>query len=130
MKSTYTAAIFVIAVAGNAIADDSLFTKQFSACMDESGGVTVAMLDCIAAETATQDAKLNSAYKKLGEQLTPARKKELLAAQRLWIQYRDANCNFYADPEGGTMAAVSSSDCVMQATASRAKELENFLEQP
>ena len=35
-----------------------------------------------------------------------------------------------ADPEGGTMAAVSSSDCVMQATASRAKELENFLEQP
>lgn len=61
-------------------------------------------------------------------QLSPARNKELQAAQRAWIKFRDANCNFYADPEGGTMATVSSNDCFMLATASRAKELEGFKE--
>ena len=86
------------------------------------------MLDCIGTETTTQDARLNGAYKKLATQLTPNRKKQLLTAQRLWIQYRDANCKFYADPDGGTMATVNASDCVLQATAARAKELENFLE--
>ncbi len=128
MKRTFVTAVLAITASGIAVADDSLLTKQFSVCMDNSGGVTVAMLDCIGAETTTQDARLNGAYKKLGAQLTPARKKQLVAAQRLWIQYRDANCGFYADPDGGTLATVSASDCVLQATASRAKELENLVQ--
>ncbi|MDA1379611.1 lysozyme inhibitor LprI family protein [Plesiomonas shigelloides subsp. oncorhynchi] len=77
-----------------------LFYKKYARCMDESGGVTASMLDCIGEETMTQDARLNGAYKKLGSQLAPDRKKQLVAAQRLWIQYRDANCRFYADPDG------------------------------
>jgi len=111
-----------------ASADDTGLTKQFSACMDKSGGVTVDMLDCIGAETKRQDARLNKAYKEVMPQLSPARKKQLQDTQRAWIKYRDANCNFYADPDGGTMATVSSNDCFMSATASRAKELESFKE--
>ena len=106
-------------------ADDGL-SQQFSACMDESGGVTVTMIDCIVAETKRQDSRLNKAYGDLMAQLPPARKKELQEAQRAWIKYRDANCSFYFDPEGGTMARVSSNDCVLSATAARAKELEGF----
>ena len=121
-------AVAVLISSSGAFADDGLLTKNFSVCLDKAGGVTASMLDCIGAELKTQDARLNGAYKKLSAQLNPARKKQLVAAQRLWIQYRDANCAFYADPDGGTMAGVSASDCLLQATASRAKELENFLD--
>ncbi|MBL0011041.1 MAG: DUF1311 domain-containing protein [Nitrosomonas sp.] len=96
--------------------------------MDKSGGVTVDMLDCIDAETNRQDARLNKAYKEAMPQLSQARKKQLQDAQHAWIKYQDANCNFYADPDGGTMATVSSNDCFMSTTASRAKELEGFKE--
>jgi uncharacterized protein YecT (DUF1311 family) len=101
-------------------------SKEYSACIENSGGVTVNMLDCIGAETKRQDAHLNKAYKEVMAQLSPERKKQLRTAQRLWIKYRDANCNFYADPDGGTYAQVSANECFLNATAARAKELESF----
>jgi uncharacterized protein YecT (DUF1311 family) len=110
----------------NASAQDAQFTKQFSNCIKKSGGVTSEMLNCIAAETKIQDAQLNRNYKQIMASLSPARKKQLLTVQRLWIQYRDANCGFYADPDGGTSSAVRSSDCFLRTTASRAQELQNF----
>jgi len=94
--------------------------------MDKSNGVTVDMMDCIGAETTKQDARLNKAYKEVMAELEPARKKSLQAAQRAWLKFRDANCGFYADPEGGSLAAIEGNSCFMTATASRAKELEGF----
>jgi len=96
--------------------------------MEKAAGVTSDMLDCISAETKRQDARLNKAYKEVMGQLSLTRKKHLQEAQRAWIKYRDTNCNFYADPDGGTMATVNSSDCFLSATAARAKELEGFKE--
>ena len=61
--------------------------------------------------------------KALMAELTPARKKQLQTAQRLWLQYRDANYQFYADPDGGTAAGVAAADCVLQMTADRGREL-------
>ena len=127
-KKSLVAGLTLCCLSQIASADDIGLTKQFSACMDKSGGVTIDMLDCISAETNRQDARLNKAYKEAMPQLSQARKKQLQDAQRAWIKYRDANCNFYADPDGGTMATVSSNDCFMSATASRAKELEGFKE--
>ena len=101
-------------------------TKQFSVCMDKADGVTQHMVECIDAETKRQDARLNKAYKALVADLNPERKKQLLEAQRAWLKFRDTNCAFYFDPEGGTIARVQAVDCLMTMTASRAKELENF----
>lgn len=98
-------------------------SANFAACMDKSGGVTAEMHSCIAAEHTRQDQQLNRNYQVLMAELTPARKKQLQTAQRLWLQYRDANCQFYADPDGGTMAGIAAADCVLQMTASRAREL-------
>ncbi len=100
--------------------------KQYSACMDASGGVTVAMLECIATETERQDSRLNRAYKDVMGQLSAERKQQLRQAQRLWIKYRDANCGFYADPDGGILATVNASDCIRSETTARANELEGF----
>ena len=120
--------IFLIGLSQVASANETGLSKQFSNCIDKSGGVTVTMLDCISSETKGQDARLNKAYKEVMGQLPPVRKKQLQEAQRAWLKYRDANCNFYADPDGGTMATVSANDCFMSATAARAKEIEAFKE--
>ncbi|MGY0561353.1 lysozyme inhibitor LprI family protein [Luteimonas sp. A277] len=105
---------------------DATDSASYSACMEQSNSVTSNMLDCIAAELQTQDARLNSAYRTLQAQLSSERKQELTAAQRLWIQYRDANCGFYADPEGGTFATLASNQCVLDETTQRAEELETL----
>ena len=86
------------------------------------------MIDCMSTETKQQDAKLNKVYKDVMSLLSPNRKRQLQEAQRLWIKYREANCKFYYDPDGGTMARVSANNCFMTATADRAKELESIKE--
>lgn len=51
-------------------AADSDMTKEYLTCMDKSKGVTSEMIDCISAETARQDARLNANYKKLMAKLS------------------------------------------------------------
>lgn len=103
-------------------------TPEYSKCMDRAAGADPAMLECIGAETARQDKKLNEVYKKLMNELTPERQKQLREAQRLWVKYTEANCDFYYDPYGGTAARLSASECSMHARAYRAKELESLLQ--
>jgi len=125
-KKFFLSIVTLFCLSQVAMSDDTGLSNQFSVCMDKSGGVTLYMLDCIGEETNRQDARLNKAYKEIMAQLSPARKKELRKAQRAWIKFRDANCNFYADPDGGTSATLNSNDCFMSSTAARANELENF----
>jgi uncharacterized protein YecT (DUF1311 family) len=129
MKSLKYWIIFTSLLLGPAaFAEEDHLSKQFSSCMDKAGGVTASMIDCMSTETKQQDAKLNKAYKDVLSLLSPNRKRQLQEAQRLWIKYREANCKFYYDPEGGTMARVIANNCFMTATADRAKELENIKE--
>jgi uncharacterized protein YecT (DUF1311 family) len=94
--------------------------------MDRSGGVTSEILDCINAELNSQDAALNTNYKALTSQLTPSRRKTLLEAQRAWIRFRDTNCQFYADHDGGSLGLIEANSCVLSMTASRVQELSQF----
>ncbi|MBV6273383.1 DUF1311 domain-containing protein [Alcaligenaceae bacterium CGII-47] len=107
-------------------AQENNLNKQYSACMDRSGGVTEDMIDCMTAEHQRQDGRLNKAYKALMDDLDAERKNQLKTAQRAWIKFRDANCDFYYDPDGGSMARVSANDCMISMTANRAHELENL----
>lgn len=123
-----TTICFVLAIAATlplmSTAQEASLSKQFDACMDKSGGVTQSMVECMVAETKRHDARLNKAYKALMGSLTPERQKQLQEAQRAWLKFRDTNCAFYYDPDGGTLARVEANDCVMNMTANRAKELE------
>jgi uncharacterized protein YecT (DUF1311 family) len=107
-------------------AQGAYFSKQFTECMNKSGGITSAMVECISAETQRQDQYLNKSYKALMATLSSARKEQLQEAQRAWIKFRDSNCSFYLDPNGGSMSRVSAGECVMTMTASRANELVNL----
>lgn len=104
----------------------SLLSYQFMICVDQSKGVTSKTLNCIAEEHAKQDKKLNLTYNELMQTLKKNRKQDLVDAQRLWVKFRDVNCNFYFDPDGGTSEAIFRSNCFINMTAERAYELEGL----
>ncbi|MDX8127989.1 DUF1311 domain-containing protein [Methylomonas sp. LW13] len=106
------------------LADDVNLSDQYKKCVADSGGVTNELLGCISTETEIQDARLNKAYKSAMTGIEKQRVKALQEAQRAWLKYRDANCGFYADPDGGTSAAINSNECIVSETGNRAKELE------
>ena len=105
-------------------------TQEYSTCLGKSNGVTIEMINCMLAETRRQDARLNENYKRLISKLPTVRKTALVEAQRAWIKFRDANCGFYADPEGGSAARVSANECFLNAIADRAKELRLLADDP
>ena len=104
----------------------TLYSPQFKTCMDKSGGVTIEMIDCMNAELKIQDSKLNANYKALLASLSEPRKKDFIEAQRAWLRYRELNCKFYLDPEGGSLARIEANDCFLRLTAERATELKSL----
>lgn len=119
--------VLAIAVASHAAsAHETGLSQPYAACMDKSNATTMDMIGCITAENQRQDVQLNKAYKAFMAELLPPRRAQLQDAQRAWIKFRDANCAFYADPDGGTLAWVNANSCMLSATAERARELEGF----
>lgn len=88
-------------------------------------GNTFQMVECLKAKTAAWDKRLNAAYQKAVQDAQPAQREPLRAAQRLWIQYRDANCLYYGMREG-TIARLDAGECMRSMTEARAKELEGL----
>jgi uncharacterized protein YecT (DUF1311 family) len=87
-------------------------------------GSTYEMVECLKAKTAQWDRRLNTAYRKvLRDAANAAQANELRAAQRTWVQYRDANCRYY-DAGEGTIARIEAGECMRSMTEARAKELE------
>jgi len=86
--------------------------------------VTVEVANCLAKARDVADAQLNAAYKNLRGKLDAADGQRLVSTQRLWIQYRDANCaaerDLYA---GGTASAPAYLACVETMTRGRTGEL-------
>ena len=100
------------------------------ACAEEPGeptescdGSTAEMVACANKKIAYWDKRLNAAYKKALEIAQPAQREQLRVAQRLWLEYRHANCLYY-DMGEGTIARIEAADCMLTMTHSRASELE------
>ena len=82
------------------------YSTDYNKCMDKAAGVTANMITCIGTEVALQDKALNANYKALKEDLKAVRQKQLVEVQKTWLKFRDTNCQFYADPDGGSMQRV------------------------
>ena len=91
-------------------------------------GNTFQMVECLKAKTAQWDKRLNAAYQKALLDAGSAQRDPLRAAQRLWVQYRDANCLYYGMGEG-TIARLDAGECMRSMTEARAKELEGLGQQ-
>jgi uncharacterized protein YecT (DUF1311 family) len=68
----------------------------------------------------------SAAYKALQGRIDAAQRQPLLAAQRQWVQYRDANCGFYGAQEG-SIRQVQAAECIRSMTEDRARELEKAM---
>jgi uncharacterized protein YecT (DUF1311 family) len=88
-------------------------------------GSTAEMVDCLKAKTAQWDKRMTIAYEKAMKEAGPQQHDQLRAAQRLWIQYRDANCLYYGMGEG-TIARIDAGECMRSMTEARARELDGL----
>ncbi len=115
-----------------------------SFCMEnqEGGQTTFGMMSCLLAERDVWDERLNKVYKearafaKAMDQsdmdLFPeyaVRDEQVLAAQRAWIAFRDANCAMeYGVWGAGSFRQIAGADCVMRMTAERTLDLIAYTE--
>jgi uncharacterized protein YecT (DUF1311 family) len=90
-------------------------------------GNTFEMAECLKAQTAQWDKRMAVAYQQALKDAVPQQREQLRAAQRLWIQYRDANCLYYGLGEG-TIAGIEAGYCMKELTQARAVELEQKTE--
>jgi uncharacterized protein YecT (DUF1311 family) len=89
-------------------------------------GNTFQMVDCLKAKTVQWDKRMNIAYQQaIKDAAGDKQREQLRAAQRLWVQYRDANCLYY-DLGEGTIARIDAGECMRSMTEARAKEFENL----
>ena len=83
------------------------------------------MVECLKARTAQWDKRMTTAYQQALKDSVPQQGEQLRAAQRAWIQYRDANCLYYGLGEG-TIARLDAGECMRSMTEARARELEGL----
>jgi uncharacterized protein YecT (DUF1311 family) len=88
-------------------------------------GNTYQMVECLKAKTAEWDKRMGIAYQQALKDAVPQQHDQLRAAQRLWIQYRDANCLYYGLGEG-TIARLDAGECMRSMTEARAREPERL----
>jgi uncharacterized protein YecT (DUF1311 family) len=88
-------------------------------------GNTLQMVECLKAKTAQWDKRMTIAYQQAMKDASDKQRDQLRAAQRLWIQYRDANYLYY-DMGEGTIARIDAGECMRSMTEARARELEGL----
>lgn len=73
------------------------------------------------------DQELNNQYSELSKSLDHNNKSKLVAAQRLWVKFRDADCMFY-EPRKENEDLISSSQniCLTRRTLDRLEQLEHY----
>ena len=94
---------------------------QEPVCLNDGSGRDTAV--CTYAELAKADAQLNDAYQKARVLLGSADAKvALVAAQRAWVKFRDADCHFQDRIfQNGTMRAALVGSCLKRSDRTKNK---------
>ena len=93
----------------------------------KTSGVVVALDSCFARTYKAADDQLNQLYKQIRQVLTPDEQQQLLAAQRLWLQLRDATCKAESDLyKGGDSESPAYSACLEEETRQRTADLKTI----
>jgi len=88
----------------------------------------VAINECMQANYANADQKLNALYQRLMDRLQAPDAKQLRDAQRSWVAFRDKHCAFVAKPNtGGSIYPSIFASCLEKATSARAAQLHDRL---
>lgn len=86
------------------------------------------MNQCAGDEYAAADERLNDAYKQLVQRIDEVFEPKLRQAQRAWVTFRDAECEFESMGwEGGSGRPMVQAACLTRVTTERTKLLNEFL---
>jgi uncharacterized protein YecT (DUF1311 family) len=75
------------------------------------------------------DRELNALYGQLAKQEHAASAKQLQAAQRAWLQFRDLECVYETPDVGGSLAPLETAGCKAELTKERILDLKRSLRQ-
>lgn len=120
MRVSLLAAAMIFAAPSFAFAQDN--------CGDKTNQTDMNI--CAGQAYAKSDKELNAVYQQIEARLKDDAdtKKLLVAAQKAWIGFRDAECNFSSSTvAGGTAYPFISSTCLDGMTQSRIKDLKGYL---
>jgi uncharacterized protein YecT (DUF1311 family) len=114
---------------GALAAIESVYKKCLDADQSNAG-----MKQCTWAAYESADKMLNKSYQVLAKDWVGTdepdatdRKKRLVAAQRAWVAFRDAECNLQATSMlGGTGEGLVQGECLHTMTVQRVKQLEEL----
>ncbi len=99
----------------------------FAACEDPQTQLEMNMCSATELEKATRD--IGKTYQRLLGVLSPQQRARVRAVQLQWIKSKDLTCEFESSyAEGGSMQPLIRNSCLAEATRSRNKELEQWLE--
>ena len=99
--------------------------ESYNAC---DSGVTRSMTICAAYENRAEDLRLNDVYSEVLKYVkgTSAEKK-LIKAQRVWLAFRAATCDYESDGwTGGSGHGMIELSCLATITRDRVKQLEGY----
>ena len=97
-------------------------------CDDSANLNQQQMNQCAEFSYKEDDKKLNQTYQELLSKLQESRRNKLIEAQKLWIEFRDAKCDFERSAvEGGSMAPTIYYGCLEQTTETRTKQLQGYI---
>jgi uncharacterized protein YecT (DUF1311 family) len=89
------------------------------------------MDQCAGQDFQKADGALNASYKQLVSKLDPHALAALKTAQRAWLAWRDAECDYRTiATEGGSIRPMLVSECETELTANRIKDLTAQLKCP
>ncbi|MCX2545253.1 lysozyme inhibitor LprI family protein [Pseudomonas sp. COW5] len=108
-----------------------LFTSVAHAAVDCANASDQATMNqCAGQEYKAADKELNAVYQQITARLkdNAEGKKLLISAQRAWIGFRDAECNFSASGvAGGSVYPLIYSNCLTSVTKVRIEALKQYL---
>jgi uncharacterized protein YecT (DUF1311 family) len=87
--------------------------------------------NCANAAYEKSDAELNALYKQVTARLKDdaRRTKLLVATQRAWIAFRDAECAFVGEPTAdGSVNPLVRANCLDRITSARVNDLKSYLQ--
>lgn len=119
-KTLLTSALLVLLQAGPALAADDCNDAQDNASLKQ----------CVHDAYASSDAELNKQFSQIKNRLedNADAAKQLVSAQRAWIAYRDAECDFASSGvEGGSIHSVIATQCRDSLTQKRIVDFNGYL---
>ena len=123
---TLLVALFGLTVGYHPAHAEEAFFPKLATCIEQSDGVFDSLMRCHQEEYERQDARVNAAYNKLSASTDPELKEHLASSQHAWVSFTEEYSSFlYGGTFGGQLQRLDSMYWLIQATSSRADDLED-----